>query len=1191
MQLTDEQKRALDFSRNISVTAGAGAGKTRLLVERFMEIAVKKYHGRPRLARKILAITFTNKAAGEMRERIARAVEERLKNAEDPAAYQHLLGIRDQLNSVAISTIHSFCARVLREYPIEAGLPPDFSELDEMQTNMLMNRAIDQLFEQVNGEQDAEKRAAYFELFQHFDPQKVKVLLRRALLQPFEMAHIVRRFAQFDDEQAYFDFVSELWLNAIRQLWPQQALRQVMTLAGHLTDRLLPGASNNAVKKHQHMVSLKTLVAKPELELEDFRKIIAALEAFTASSGKAYGSLRQFGGKKSWAAGSEEAILQLSEHSARLLELKQNFDPGPPPQQADRQFYHLFKIILEMYRAARELFEQLKTEIPGVDFEDLLIKTLRLLQNNEQIREELVRRYEFIMVDEFQDTNALQWQIIELLATEDGALQPHKIFVVGDPKQSIYGFRNADIRIFKTVKEKLALAAGVKNAPEYPGNVVLKNSFRFLPRLNAFINDLFADLLQPQAHNMYEVEFEPLVAQRTAMEKGRLELALLREEDGLNEEEYMAQTIDRLVRQEKVTCHERQGDEEVERPLTFGDIAILLRSRNALLAVEQSLRRWNIPFKTVKGVGFWQKQEIYDFYHLLHFLAAPSNDFYLVALLRSRLFLVPDHVLFLLNQQPGENYWQKLSGELDGPFDEGHRQKLLDIRALLRRWIEVRDAIPLGELLRMVLDDLKYRTLISAQINGEQLLANIEKFIDHVLRFNKSGMNGLLELIRQVELLIEEDSKEGEPQLNLDDRETVKVMTIHAAKGLQFPVVFVPYLNAKNVDNVRQAVFMEPEIGIAMPFRSDGPYQSQDFCLLNLLKAEKQKRELAEAKRIFYVAATRSSEHLFLSARIKNDTIQRTSVLEWLNEFFSRRGVDLLDRQTELFKAADYRLHLVYGYKPQNREGEEIKGLFEGLEHLKGELQKPLEVDEKRLQLYRPLQERPGPIIFSATRLMTYVQDAQNYYQRYHLGFFESDYQLFADNIYQMDDSLVKGKIFHRFLELVTENERDDDALLDRIFFEFEVFDGEKRAELEGEILALKEKIFQSSVGLQILQAAEARNELTVMMHLGQDFFTGTLDRIIKNKQGLWQVVDYKTNRISAAQVRELARQYEWQMKGYALLLSKLYPQQEHFPVALYFVHPDQLHEIRYTPAEIEKIYAEFTSLIEEIKTKYPVRG
>ncbi len=1187
MALTADQKKALDFSRNISVTAGAGAGKTRLLVERFLEIVLNHYREQPQKVRRIIAITFTNKAAGEMRQRIAMAVKDRLKDAQDPQEKHCLRTIRDQLNSVAISTIHSFCTRLLREYPIEAQLPPDFSELDEMQSQLLMNQAIEQLFDDIKQNIKPE----YAELFQYFEAVRIRQLLSRALSQPYEMHLIAGQFQNFNDQNDFFDFIARRWHQAMEQLLPVQKLRVMFTLCEQLTGQLIneTDADARAIKKFEHIRQMAALKQKTHLDVNDYQQVRQALMAFT-TKGKAYKNLSQFGGQNSWRSQGKDLILKLSALSAGLLEPLQLFDPGEPPGDSDRLYYRHFKTILTLYQQARDYYENLKAEIPALDFEDLLVRTYHLLANNQQVRRQLVQRYDFIMVDEFQDTNALQWRIIEFLSSEHDRLQSNKIFVVGDPKQSIYGFRNADIRIFKTVKEQLAQNAGAPSTELYEGNIVLKESFRFLPRLNAFINAFFKELFTPGEQNPYEVDFEPLIARRKLSEKGQLEIAILNDDPRQSEEEYIAQTIERLVRLDKVTYHQPQENGELEQPLTFGDIAILLRSRQSLLAVETTLRQHNIPFKTVKGIGYWQQQEVADFYHLLHFLVTPESDFYLVAVLRSKLFLIPDDVLYLLSREQGAHFWEKLNGPLEGSF-LGYRAKLMQVRALLNRWLSLRDLIPLGDLLRLLLKELNYKALISAQLNGEQLLANIEKFIDHVYTFKKSGLNGLLELLEQLEILIEENAKEGEPQINLEDKSTVKIMTIHAAKGLQFPVVFVPYLNTGNLDNKRQNVFLEPEIGLAVDFRSDLQNEAQNFTLLNLLKVEKKKRDLAEAKRLLYVAVTRASEHLFLSAKVKKNGIKAHSALDWLNRFFLRQGlkIDLADEQSTTIEADGYRLQIVRRISPSTATSHSMAQIKQGLQILRKTLHEAPILDKENVKWFLPLQDQPSGMVFSATRLMTYLKDPESYYQRYHLGFFESDYELFAENIYKMDESLVKGKIFHRFLELMTSQTGDQREVLERIFFEFEIFDAEKRNQLAQEILFLKEKMERSAIGVQLLQAKNAQNELSVTMSLGQDFFTGTIDRIIKNEQGWWKVIDYKTNHIRADQVAEKAQDYQWQMKGYALLLSQLFPQQQQFPVALYFVLPDELFERTYTKKDIEEIQNTFVSLIEKIKRQYPV--
>jgi len=227
-QLTNEQQQALFLDRNISVTAGAGAGKTRLLVERFLKIAIDHYRGQPHKVRRILAITFTNKAAGEMKERISEAISTRIRQADDPALRNHLLSLRDHLNSVAISTIHAFCAKILREYPIEAGLPPDFGELDEMQSLLLIGEATDDLLKELEHISDEKEREKYWFLFQFAERRTVTNALHRALSQPFEMEQVLQRFEALD-EKGFLAFLTELWpLSMLRRKRRKKSLMLII---------------------------------------------------------------------------------------------------------------------------------------------------------------------------------------------------------------------------------------------------------------------------------------------------------------------------------------------------------------------------------------------------------------------------------------------------------------------------------------------------------------------------------------------------------------------------------------------------------------------------------------------------------------------------------------------------------------------------------------------------------------------------------------------------------------------------------------------------------------------------------------------------------------------------------------------------------------------------------------------------
>lgn len=1170
-ELTKAQQNALELDKHISVTAGAGSGKTRILVERFLKIVLLD----PRRVHRILAITFTNKAAAEMRERLSEKINSLLKNDPLPPEKQKLLYIRDHLKSAAVSTIHGFCARTLREFPLESGLSPDVSELDDFQSLLLKQKALEEAMDRLNALPADEIRERWLPLLQALGRFGLNEMLEQALSSPYTM-RLIEALFQNTGPQEYLRFLNNQWLallqDALSGVNFSAFLRKVLFILQNdeVADKNEKGRLLKNILEDFKRIHSKDAAAETE-RYYSFTQLVAML---TNKQGAAYKNLGKIGSNAGWSAACKEELLELSRmcepFAARLKELSL----GPPADENDRLWYELFIRFLELYRIAQEIYTSLKSEAAGLDFEDLQLQTLKLLEENESVRAELLARFDYIMVDEFQDTNELQWQIIRRLAPDTEEPQEKNVFVVGDPKQSIYGFRDADIRVFKAVRRLFARAAGAGDENDYEGNVVFKNSFRFLPRLNAFINFLFSGILQERGQNPFEVDYQPLQAGREVENAGWASLAVLEQ----SEEEYIAETISSLLRGRK-TCFVNEQGTELERPLQYGDIAILLRSRHRLLDVESALRRLDIPFITAKGVGFWQKQEIYDFYHLLRFLNNPDDDFALVGVLRSRLFMLSDGLLYFLAQEEPPHYIGKIRKGLEnGRFSAADKETLSYINSLLQKWISCRERMGLDDLLNIIMDDLRLRTQLTAQLNGEQLLANVEKLIE-LARFFDEGPGSLNEFIAHLDDLIEREMREGEAQINLEDSGTVKIMTIHAAKGLQFPVVFVPFLNSKSKKG--HSVYSDASLGMAVKLNRE------EHLLYRLLRYINRQKEIAEARRVFYVAATRASNYLFLSAKTEQQEIKADTALQWIAESFGAKNIDLLN-SGETIEEQDFSLQIVRSFERSAAVDDDLLLLQEGLQKLKAVSEKQAEAARELPAYLQAISAEPGAMVFSATRLMTYLNDPQAYYQRYHLGFFENDYESFASEIYQSDYGLLKGKLIHRFLELHRE-EADADELIDRLLFEYDIFDLELQAQFRRELKSARQKISNSQCGQKIISATEARNEVSLTMRLAGDYFTGTLDRLYRNSEGLWEVADYKTNNIRAGQVQEAGAKYDWQIKAYALLLSRLYPQQQVFPVTLYFLKPDSEYRKIFDLPQIEEIEAFLIETIAEIKQRFKV--
>jgi ATP-dependent helicase/nuclease subunit A len=650
------------------------------------------------------------------------------------------------------------------------------------------------------------------------------------------------------------------------------------------------------------------------------------------------------------------------------------------------------------------------------------------------------------------------------------------------------------------------------------------------------------------------------------------------------EADYLASSIRKLI-QDCATCFHWHGEEQ-EMPVEYGDIAILLRSRTHLLEVEQALRRQNIPFKTAGGIGYWQQQEIYDFNYLLRFISNPKDDFALVAILRSKMFMITDSALFLLSREEGRTFWDRMQGELQQKgYSDDEKQTLKQASDLIKKWLALRERINLAELLDRIISDLHYRTILAAQLNGDQLVANLEKLIQIAQNFDASGLGGLQAFQDNINTIIKNEMREGEAQIAIEDRESVKIMTIHAAKGLQFPVVMVPFLNEKNEGSFN-TVYLDSEQGLAAKLNTGFIKQSgEDHVLLNLIKYRQRQKDLAEAKRLFYVAASRASNYLFLSAATEEPKAARDSALGWISDVYAEDGIDIW--QTDNIEDEDFNVSIVHEMKPVEDDKNKSASFDDLLNNLRSVIDTSKSESNLLPKFLKPLTDTIGPQIFSATRLMTYLENPQAYYQRYHLGFFEQDYDNFASDVYKTDHALLKGKIVHRYLELMGSDKDDHDSMLQNIFFEFDVFDDKLRYEFSSEIKSIAQQTVHSVEGKKIFSTAEYQNEVEITAKLSEDYFTGTIDRIYKNEDGLWEVLDYKTNRINAEDVEETAKKYEWQIKAYAYLLSKLYPEQETFPVSLYFLHPDKIYTQNFSREETSRIEEFFQRTMEEIKINY----
>ncbi len=1207
-RLTEQQQQALATDKNISVTAGAGSGKTTILVERYLKIILEEKVD----VRKVLAITFTEKAAAEMTERVARMIRERLATTGDDRERERLLELRERLNSAQISTIHAFCSKILREFAVASGIDPDFNVLNEFQHDLLLNESVDEVLTRLDL-RDLESEFSFEdwkELLRQVPPNTLRQILFTGLQHSYEISQLRENYQKYDNNHLLEDLQTLFFTRLENDVNTAAIARAILPEMQTVMDA---SVERSALKTNGHeafsLIEQLLAIAWTDAETPRYWQLLMDLsQKLVTTKGEPFNQRIGFAAKK--VLGDAFApIKQLSEILHPLYLFTKNYSSAVPGDN-DLLCFQAVRKILFLLEAVENIYREKKEERGLLDFDDLQLLALEMLRDHAPVRNELRNRYRYIMVDEFQDTNHLQWALISLLGVYDGKLQPDKFFVVGDPKQSIYGFRNADVRVFQEVKESFARQASTdaSKSDSYDGNIVLQESFRFLPDVNRFVNFLFAQILGSDDQNAFDVPYDHLMTRREVTARSYIEVTLLDNEtqkvSGLTQEDYVAQTIRALLngtaRPGQMEVLQRQGDGEVPRKVQPGDIAILIPRRTHLLTLESRLRQYGIPFKTIGGVGFYRRQEIYDVYHLLRLLDNPSDDIALVGILRSPLAGVSDAALFHLAQAPvfkDLSYRERLqklheSGDYSmfPPADSDQLKRFVE---QLIRWELRRDRLSLSRLLSEIFEESFYRATIAAEWNGEQLLANLDKIIEMARDYEQGGFMALSDFIEMLHRTIQLDPREGEAQTALEDEGTVKIMTIHQAKGLEFPIVFCPYLQQAPRIDTRKIRF-DVDLGLAMKIRSpqEGYREVKPF-LYELINFRQKQREIAELKRLFYVAATRSRDHLYLIGSYRSHELKGENCLGWTVRAL---GIDAEDLSSETMTVdGDLQVHICRTADteniPQVAELEiapELKELKDAIDTSDATSSDFNEIDGQYAYL-RPATDAPKGVTFSATQLLTFKADPHAYFQRYHLGFFESDYEFLKQAMDSDTLSLLKGKIVHQILEDgVPEDDAEMAEQLALAYFQYEVFDREEQEKLNAEIPELLFPFAQSEFARKIFSPAEWKIEISLTMRLGEDYFTGTLDRIFCNPDGTWEVADYKTNNVRAGEVETAGEKYLMQMQSYAMLMAELFPEQENFPVTLYFLKPQKEFTRVYSQDDVRETREDFLALIRQIKEYYP---
>ncbi len=833
MKPTPQQIHALNIEKNICVTAGAGSGKTTVLVARYTQI-LKQGKARPR---EIVAITFTEKAAAEMKGRII--VE--IKAMEDTDLREAFL---EEMNVSPISTIHAFCSRILREFPFQAGIPANFSILQGIDQTLLLRHTIKKTLDDIASNPEDSHYTDLKHSLQRYNNRSKLTELFSTMVGNRDMVSklIVERYNNAGND--IYDF----WNQHITNNRWLECLTPVLNIA----------QGPNAPEVNVLTNKLSTIT--DSIEAHKLRKQIA--ELITTKNGNI--AKRDFIGTKVDITDHEKEIKYL-ESLAKNLKSSSPLE-NESDETDDQYLIRTTEHLMSLYKRILNDYQNYKLSQGKLDFEDLQLKTRDLLKKNQNIRKELIERYKYYMIDEYQDINELQNELVRLLTND---LQACNVFIVGDPKQSIYGFRGADVRVFNKTQQQ------IENEGE---KIILSENFRSLRNPLAFTNFFFDQLMGEGVESEYEVKFESLTKARNSDSDGIVEILLGdKRDDASNEYTLIAKHIKRMIVKKENIWFRKNGEDEIPRPIEYGDIAILIRSRRHLPEIEQALIAADIPYLTTGGVGFYQRQEIYDIWNYISFLNNPTkNDTSLIGILRGPAFAISDTELFEMSRQSGNDFWHKTQNY------HNVSDKLNNAITILKNHKQIAMRTSISQLIMTIVNQTGLIGTLKIGHQGQQKWANYQKLLDLARSFDgDEDRQTLSDFIEFLDILITEEPREGQAPIE-ESSEAVQIMTIHSAKGKQFPIVILPSLN--RTGRYAQEPFIDDLLGIGFsPRKPEDAYTKTAPEIITLMKDRANAKDLAEKKRIFYVGATRAKDRLILSGSL-NAYGKFDNMLKWLFE-------------------------------------------------------------------------------------------------------------------------------------------------------------------------------------------------------------------------------------------------------------------------------------------------------------------
>lgn len=812
---TPEQALAINtIKSNVSLLAGAGSGKTYVLMKRFVQILRSDLSVNPT---NIVAITFTRKAADEIKGRVRQAVSECVEQVQNDLERLRWQEHLQKVESAPISTIHSLCSRILRDNPVETQLDPEFTILEDFEAQDFFKETLQQYLRKNIKENAALRRLVQTYGVNSFVNQvtalgdKLSELVREDnLAEPYLKAKEELPALQ----QKLFAAVREV-IEAREALGAKTKGRQTLTEAAGLLDEM----------------QKQLLAPEPDCSLLDASGVVKV-------SGKA-----------------------LAAELTNLKNLRQELNHVLLNAKGCDLVQDWIAVLQEFYAC----LSARKQENNVLFNDDLDLLAIEHLQKNEALRQKYQERYKYIMVDEFQDTNERQRQLIYLLCGNK-LDNTNNLFIVGDVKQSIYRFRHADVSVFNKVKEDIAQNAGQ--------NLGMKTNFRSTQSIVESCNTAFCQLMDLPKE-------EICLEHHEGANTGGAKVCLLQVPYKSKDDDLGAKEDKWQKEAEAIAAYLQQELPKVEPQLKPGaSKAILLRAMTHCEILRQTLQGYGINCVVVKGKGFYGQQEVLDILNLLAALHNRYASLELAGALRSNYFGLDDAALTQLfwqteNDKPLWDVLQAVgSGELQLNLQPEQQALAMHAAERLRSLRQAAALMALPELFAQLWDELKPEFVLSQQENGPSKLANVKKLRRLAQQYCQTKQASPAEWLQNVKDLRASSSKEPAATVQADD--ALQIMTIHNSKGLEFDLVILPQLDKSvkgDTASIKYLPGKEGEQGLLGIKVHDKEMQLQNSGVYEQAKARDSELEEEESRRLLYVAMTRAQKQLLMVGTVAEEKL------------------------------------------------------------------------------------------------------------------------------------------------------------------------------------------------------------------------------------------------------------------------------------------------------------------------------